>query len=356
MKILLSAAAAAALLLLAGCTTTKNTGKQTHYFFPPPPDAPRLQYLCGFQSELEFKGSEDKTFLNYLTGTRPLRRELAKPYGIAVHGKNYYICDTDFGTIIVLDVQTRKMRLFHAEGEGALKLPLNVTVDTDGTAYVADTQRDQVVIFDKDENYVAAIGKVNDLKPRDVAVSKDKIYVADLQKHCVRVFDKQTREPLFNIPRSNEATNAKVEIFTPTNLALDKEGRLYVGDTGGFHVLVFDADGKYIRTVGEFGDGPSQFARVKGVAVDREDRLYAVDAMSQVTQIFDANGRLLSWVADPTATKATQSLPAKVMVDYDNVGAFQNYIAPGFKAEYLVAVINQTGPHKLTVYAFGQKK
>ena len=30
-------------------------------------------------------------------------------------------------------------------------------------------------IFDKDENYVAAIGKANDLKPRDVAVSKDKI-------------------------------------------------------------------------------------------------------------------------------------------------------------------------------------
>ncbi len=355
MKNLLSAAAAA-LLLLTGCATSKNTGKQTYYFFPQAPDEPRLQYLCGFQSELEFAGSEDKTFLNYLTGTRPLRRELSKPYGIAVHGHNYYICDTDFGMILVLDLQTRKMRLFHADGEGALKLPLNMTVDTDGTAYVADSQRDQVVIFDKDENYVAAIGKLNELKPRDVAVSQDKIYIADLQKHCVRVYDKKSREPLFNIPRNEQATNAKVELMTPTNLALDKEGRLYVGDTGGFHVQVFDADGKHLRTVGEFGDGPSQFARVKGVAVDREDRLYAVDAMSQVTQIFNGEGRLLSWFADPTATKATQSLPAKVMVDYENVGAFRDYISPNFKAEYLVAVINQTGPHKLTVYAFGQKK
>ncbi len=348
--------AVAALLLAAGCATTSPTAKKNYYFFPPPPDEPHLQYLVGFQSELEFKGSEDKTFLNYLTGTKPLRRELSKPYGVAVHGKNYYICDTEFNAIIVLDLPTRKMRLFRAEGEGALKLPLNLTLDADGTAYVADSQRDQVVIFDKDENYVAAIGKAGDLKPRDVAVSTDKIYVADLQKHCVRVFDKASHNELFSLPRGDDVKNPKAEIFTPTNLALDEAGNLYVGDTGGFHVLVFDAAGKFVRNVGEFGDGPGQFARLKGVAVDREQRIFAVDAMSQVTQIFDSTGRLLSWMADPTATKATQSLPAKVMVDYDNVGAFREYIAPNFNAEFLVVIVNQTGPHKLTVYAFGQKK
>ncbi|HEX7655024.1 MAG TPA: 6-bladed beta-propeller [Verrucomicrobiae bacterium] len=344
------------LVLAAGCTTTAPTAKNTYYFFPPPPDESHLQYLTGFQSELGFRGTEDKTFLNYLTGTKPLRRELSKPYGVAVHGNNYYICDTEFGAIIVLDVHTRKMRLFRAEGEGALKLPLNLTLDADGTAYVADSQRDQVVIFDKDENYVATIGKSGDMKPRDVAVGKDKIYIADLQKHCVRVFDKASRSELESLPKGDDAKNAKAEILTPTNLALDREGNLYVGDTGGFHVLVFDATGRYVRTIGEFGDGPSQFARVKGVAVDHDKRLYAVDAMSQVTQIFDASGRLLSWVADPTATKATQSLPAKVMVDYDNVNAFKEYISPEFRAEYLVVIINQTGPHKVSVYAFGQKQ
>lgn len=344
-----------AMLFAAGCATQSNV-KHTFYFFPPPPDEPRLQYLTGFQSELEFCGKDDKTFLNYLTGTKPLRREFSKPYGVAVHGHNYYICDTDFGMIIVLDLQTRKMRPFRAEGEGALQLPLNLTVDTDGTTYVADSQRDQVVIFDKDENFVAAIGKVNEMKPRDVAVGADKIYVADLMKHCIRVFDKKTREPLGSLPQGDDVKNSKAEILTPTNLALDKDGNLYVGDTGGFHVLVFDANGKYVRTVGEFGDSTGQFARVKGIAVDREARLYATDAMSQVTQIFDNTGRVLSWVADPTASKSTQSLPAKVMVDYDNVSAFREFIAPNFKVDYLVVVVNQTGPHKLTVYGFGQKK
>jgi DNA-binding beta-propeller fold protein YncE len=347
--------ALAAILFAAGCATQSHV-KQTYYFFPPPPDEPHLQYLTGFQSELEFRGSEDKTFLNYLTGTKPVRREFSKPYGIAAHGHNYYICDTDFGMIIVLDLQTRKMRPFRAEGEGALQLPLNLTVDTDGTAYVADSQRDQVVIFDKDENFVAALGKANEMKPRDVAVGPDKIYVADLMKHCIRVFDKKTRAPLYNLPQGDDAKNPKAEILTPTNLAIDKDGNLYVGDTGGFHILVFDANGKYVRTVGEFGDGPAQFARVKGVAVDREARLYATDAMSQVTQIFDNTGHVLSWIADPTASKATQSLPAKVMVDYENVNAFREFISPKFKVDYIVVVVNQTGPHKLSVYGFGQNK
>ena len=346
---------AALLCLAAGCATQSKKA-QTYYFFPPPPDEPRIQYLTSFSSEKEFRGGDDRTFMNFLTGSKPLRRELAKPYGVASGDKKFYICDTDLGVVIVLDLTTRRMRLLAAQGEGALKLPLNLAVDADGTVYVADSQRDQVVIYDKNENYVAALGKLGEMKPRDVAVGKDRIYVADLQTHSVRVFDKATRSPLFEIPRGQEATNHAAELLTPTNLALDSQGRLYVGDTGGFHVQVFDAEGKYLRTVGEFGDGPGQFARIKGVATDRENRLYAVDAMSQVIQIFNDEGRLLTWFGDLTAGKAIQNLPAKVMVDYDNAGFFQSYAAPGFKVEHLVVVINQLGTHKLSVYGFGHKK
>jgi DNA-binding beta-propeller fold protein YncE len=340
----------------AGCATTQKSAKQTIYFFPPPPDEPHFQYLTSFSSEKEFRGGTDRSFMNFVTGAAPLERDLAKPYGVAAHGNKIYICDTEFGAVIVLDLPTRRMHLFAAEGEGALKLPLNMTVDADGNCYVSDSERDQVVIFDKQENYVAAMGTVGEMKPRDVAVSADKIYVADLQKHCVRVFDKVTRAPLFDIPRGEDATNHSRQIFTPTNLALDSKGNLYVGDTGAFHVIVFDADGKYLRTVGEFGDGPGQFARLKGVAVDRDSRLYAVDAMSQVIQVFDESGRLLTWFGDPTASQATQNLPAKVMIDYDDVNYFQSYVAPSFKVEYLVFVINQLGPHKVSVYGYGSKK
>jgi len=180
--------------------------------------------------------------------------------------------------------------------------------------------------------------------------------VADLQKHDVHVFDKKTRNLLFDIPNSQDATNRLRALFTPTNLALDSKGRLYVSDSGAFHVQLYDKDGAFLRSVGGIGDSTGQFARVKGVAVDRDDRLYAVDALSQVTQIFDDQGRLLTWFAQPGKDNLVQNLPAKVVVDYDDVDFFQSYAAPNFKVEHLVIVINQIGPNKVSIFGFGHKK
>ena len=294
--------------------------------------------------------------MTFLTGVKPAEKDFGKPYGVAANDKKLYVCDTDLSAVLVADLQGRRIEALDAQGEGGLKLPLNITFDTEGLCYVADAGREQVVIFDKDKKYVAALGKIGEMKPRDVAVSTDRIYVADLQKHSVRVFDKANRNLLFEFPKSQDATNRARGLFTPTNLALDSKGRIYVGDTGAFRIQVYDAEGNYLRSIGEMGDRLGQFARVKGIAVDRNNRLYAVDAMSQVIQIFDEDGRLLTWFADPDTGAKVQPLPAKIMVDYDDVGFFQKYAAPNFKIEHLVIVINQLGAHKVSVYGFGQKK
>jgi len=342
------------LLLVAGCATS-NKVATNYYFFPPPPNEPRLQFLTSFSSETEFRGKEDKTFMNFLTGERPPDRSLGKPYGAAAGNKKIYICDTDLGAVLVVDLQDRRIKMLAADGEGSLEQPLNISVDGDGSIYVTDVSRNQVVIFNKDGGFVAALGKTGDLKPRDAVASADRIYVADLQKHNVRVFDKTTRNELFEFPQGQEATNRAHALFTPTNLALDAKGRLYVSDTGAFRIQVYDADGHFLRSVGEMGDSTGQFARVKGVAVDREDQLYAVDAMSKVVQVFNEQGQVLTWFSAPDNQNMILNLPSKVVVDYEDVDAFQSFAAPGFKIEYLVYVINQLGPHKVNVYGYGQR-
>jgi sugar lactone lactonase YvrE len=341
--------------LAGGCATGPKAAK-TEFFFPPPPDAPRLQFLMSFNSEKEFHGSEEKTLMTYLTGARPARKDFSKPYGAAVGGNKIYVCDTELNAVVVADLQTRHFGVIDAQGEGLLKMPLNLSLDANGDCYVADAGRDQVVIFDRNGTYVATMGKEGEMKPRDVIVGKDRIYVADLQKHGVCVFDKATRNLLFEFPRGGEETNKLHALFTPTNLALDSKGNIYVSDTGAFRVQVYDAEGKFLRAVGEMGDGPGQFARVKGIAIDREDRLYAVDAMSQVVQIFDAEGKLLTWLGEPDTDSKVQNLPAKVVVDYEDVTFFERFASPTFTVEHLVIVINQIGPHKVSVYGFGHKK
>jgi sugar lactone lactonase YvrE len=345
----------AMVLALAGCATHPKVAR-TEYFFPPPPDQPRLQFLTAFNSEKEFRGVEDKNLMTFLTGAKPLQKNISKPYGAAAGQNKLYVCDTELSAVLVVDLKTRRMGVIEAQGEGALKTPLNITVDADGVCYVADTSREQVVVFDKRGNYLSTIGKIGEMKPRDIAVSKDRIYIADLQKHNVHVLDKATRNWLFDIPHGNEATNQSRALFTPTNLALDSKGNLYVSDTGAFRIQMYDAEGKFLRSVGEMGDGLGQFARVKGIAVDRADRLYAVDAMSQVVQIFDDHGKLLTWFGEPGTDNKIQNLPAKVVVDYEDVAAFQSFASPQFQVEHLVVVINQIGPHKVSVFGFGHKK
>jgi sugar lactone lactonase YvrE len=347
--------AMALIAIAAGCATQTKKDK-TEYFFPPPPDAPRLQFLTSFSSEKEFHGGEEKTLMNYLTGSRPPAKELSKPYGAAVGDKKIYICDTELGAVVVADLAGKHFGVIDAQGEGAMKMPLNLTVDSDGACYVADAGREQVVVFDKNGSYLSTIGKQGELKPRDVAVTGNRIYIADLQQHRVCVLDKATHNALFDIPSSEDKTNKSRALFTPTNLGVDTKGNLYVSDTGAFRVQVYDANGKFLRSVGEMGDGLGQFARVKGIALDRDNNLYAADAMSQVIQIFNEEGKLLTWFGEPGTDNKIQYLPAKVVVDYADVPFFEHYASPKFKVDHLVIVINQIGPHKVSVYGFGHLK
>jgi DNA-binding beta-propeller fold protein YncE len=343
-------------LLAAGCATAPKTAQNDYYFFPPPPDEPHLQFLMGFNTERELGANFNRSFLQYLTGQAPRAKDISKPYGMATSNHKLYVCDTDYGAILIADLKSKTASVFPTRGQGMLKVPLNLAIDPDGNFYVADSGRDQVLVYGPDYRYLAAIGRLGEMKPRDVAVDGQRIYIADVQNHKVHVLDRASKKLLFDIPRGPDTTNAPHRLYTPTNLALDSAGKIYVSDTGAFHVQVYDADGRYLRSVGSMGDSLGQFARIKGIAVDREARVYAVDSMSEVGQIFDDQGRLLTWFAEPGVSGSFKVLPAKVMVDYDDVSCFSDFVSPDFRVEYLVIVANQIGPHRISIYGFGHPK
>ena len=108
--------------------------------------------------------------------------------------------------------------------------------------------------------------------------------------------------------------------------------------------------------MGKNGDNYGDFARLKGIAVDRGNLLYAVDAAGQVVQLFDDKGQLLMWFGEPGGSKVGLNLPAKVVVDYDNVAFFKKYAAPDFEIEHLIIVTSQYGSRKVSVFGFGHKK
>jgi DNA-binding beta-propeller fold protein YncE len=338
-----------AVMLLAACSAPRRP-LPPPTFFPTAPDPPRIQYLTAFSSLKDVE--QQSAFNRFVVGEKP-DVKLDKPYGVAVFDGKIYVCDTNTG-IVVFDLKHQSFEpLKGAVGPGRLTQPLNISIESEGTKYVADPARGQVVAFDRNDDYLKAYGLPGGWRPVDAVPLEDRLYVADPGNGLVKVFDKQSGELIKHFGDKGDPSE---RLDRPTNLAFDGDGDLYVTDVGRFQVVKFDRDGHFKGTIGQPGDNLGHFARPKGIAVDREGHLYAVDAAFNNVQIFNKEGRLLMFFGEDSDKPGGLLLPAKVTIDYDNLPYFQQYVEPGFEPEYLVFVISQFGPRLVNVFAYGKQK
>lgn len=343
------------LLNLGGCVPTppKPVAEAKPVFFPALPQAPRFQYLTGFNGTGDFddKTSGIDSFLG--TGGGDSYR-LKKPYGVAMTKGSLYVADSQ-STVWKFDLANKKvMRLQGDQGQGKLVQPIGVTVDPEGNKYVADPVRGSVVKYDKNDFYVKAYTSSEPWKPVAAEVFEGHLYVVDSthQKGGIKVFALDSGELLSTIGQSGPE-NQRLKIAT--NLAIDSKGFLYVMDTGAFRIAKYDRDGHYRGYIGGPGDGPGFFGRPRGLSVDRDGRIYAADAAFDFVQVFAASGQMLSILGGPGTIPGTLTLPAGVWIDYDNVEYFKKYAAPGFAIEYVVLVTSQFNDAvQVSVYGFGK--
>jgi len=315
--------------------------------YPPPPDTARIQYLTSFSSPQDLIGRQS-SFKKFFFGEEE-PRPIIKPFGITTHGSKIYICDPGSGSIVIIDLVSKKSDHFSPSGLGQLKLPLSCAVDNQGFLYVADANRKQIVVFNEHLKYVDAFGELEDFRPTDVCVDGDRIWVANVKNHGIHVFDLNNYEPIRTIPALDPGEEGF--LAQPTHLYV-AHGTLYVTDFGSFKIKKYDLEGRFLGIVGSYGEKPGQLARPKGIAVDHDAKLYVVDAAFENTQIFNPDGQILMFFGGPYTNKGDMYLPADVAIDYLNTEYFKPYVNPQFDLEYLIFVTSQYGPDKVNVYGF----
>ena len=88
---------------------------------------------------------------------------------------------------------------------------------------------------------------------------------------------------------------------SPSSIAFDSDGNMYVSDTGNYRVQVFESDGSYLATIGvtgEWGSDNNHFDWPRHIAIDASDLLYVADSANHRVQIFNvANPLAITYIA-----------------------------------------------------------
>lgn len=322
-------------------------------FIPEPPIEPRLQVLLTINTEADISGSDPRT--NALLGRRDATKSLAKPYGAVMRGSRIYISDSGLGKIVVADLVRKRFESLDGDaGMGKLKKPINLTVDGEGTLYVTDTGRKQVLAYDRRGRHVRSYGDGSTMKPSGVAVRGERVYVSDIKSHQILILDRKTGKQLKRF--GGPGVTAGKTSF-PANLTLDAQGNVYTSEALTGRVQKFTSDGEFLQQFSRQGVNTGELARPKGVAVDRDGNVYVADANTAFVQIFDKQGRLLLFFGGEFNRPGGLFLPAGVSLTYDkeSIETMQQYAAPDFKLKYLVIVVSQYGTRRVTIFGFGER-
>jgi sugar lactone lactonase YvrE len=279
--------------------------------WPNPPAITRIKYLTYWSGEKFVEKKQEKKKQGWMermagvaTGetvdTRP-RWQLVFPNGVAVDSKGLvYIADSKVRAIFMVNAETGEYKMIKNGSDANLKWPTGLAIDDTDRLFVSDSSLKHVLVFDPNHKLEGMISE-GLYDPGGIAVDNEnrQLYVTDAEQDLVMVYDADPPYKLLRRmgkPGTKHASTAEGEFAKPTNVAVDKEGNVYVADTWNNRIQIFDADGEFIRAWGKNGDGPGYFARPKGIAIDSDGHVWVADAVQDRVQVFTPEGRLLIYM------------------------------------------------------------
>jgi sugar lactone lactonase YvrE/murein DD-endopeptidase MepM/ murein hydrolase activator NlpD len=219
----------------------------------------------------------------------------SEPFGIAA-GRD--------GTILVTDAgRENAVRRIWPDGHVAtlatgFSTPSGLALGADGTVFVADTGSHRILRLDStgavstlagdgtpgNTDGPASQARFNG--PIGIAVAPDgRVVVADTYNDRIRVIERDGTVSTLaggTEPGTTNGDGRAASFDTPTGLAIDARGTIYVADTGNGVVRTLDMRGHVTTPAWAHGDG---FFRPLGVAVGSAGDVYVADESGRIVAI-----------------------------------------------------------------------
>ncbi|MCP4727601.1 MAG: 6-bladed beta-propeller [bacterium] len=87
-----------------------------------------------------------------------------------------------------------------------------------------------------------------------------------------------------------EAEEEHYLFYIPGDIAKDKDGNIYVLDSGNHRIQKFDQNGGYLKTFGEEGQGPGEYMSPLSIDIDDSGYIYVSDQGNMRIQILNPDG------------------------------------------------------------------
>jgi streptogramin lyase len=204
---------------------------------------------------------------------------------ILASGKPFACDGSKLDPILKFDSSGRLVKSF---GAGMLIFPHGIHADREGNVWITDGagregKGHQVFKFSPEGRLLLTLGKAGVAgagldefnSPSAVLVAPNgDIFIGDGHGGDTNArIIKFTKDGKF-IKTWGKKGSGPGELDIPHTLAMDSQGRLFVGDRNNNRIQIFDQEGKFL-------DQWKQFSRPSGVFIDKNDVIYVADSESE---------------------------------------------------------------------------
>lgn len=234
----------------------------------------------------------------------------------------------------VVHAATMPDATLQAPVEKGLRTPTRLAVAADGSLYVADPASQGVLKFSPAGKLLQKIPVAG--IPQGIAVtSTGQLLVC--QKELVALYD-------VNGSKIGQLGSGAGQFVSASDIALDDAGRIYVTDSKGRCVQVFDASGAYLFRFGAQGSGAGQFLYPSAIAYEKISKQIAVvDSLNARVQFYDTTGAFVRAIGGNGTGPLKFMHPQGIAFDYVSASAVRMYVSDGMLKNIQAIEPNGTG-------------
>jgi len=154
------------------------------------------------------------------------------------------------------------------------------------------------------------------LRPYSIATdSNQRIIITDPGASGVHIFDFQRHSYKFLTH-----TRGKDVLKAPQCVALDQQNNIYVTDSIAGKIFVFDAAGRFRRTIGSLRGGEGYFKRPTGIAIDTAAQLiYVTDTLRNKIFVLDMQGQVMRTIGESGSEVGQFNYPSELHLQDGNL-------------------------------------